>query len=503
MDYHGIFQEEKDMWGGNDYWPTHPYNRSQGGPCAKQNDFFTDPDARKLYVKRLRYMVARYGAWPSLLSWEFFNEINNVYHKLDRADVVRWHGDMADTLHGLDPFHHPVTTSFGSQIEDREMWAVPSLDFTQFHLYCDGIRSGLGLYIADTSRRFSGRYGRPLVYSEFGATYKNNGRALDPNDRCLRQGLWTGLLSGSAGTVMPWWWEGLRENNRYSLWRSLSGFIKDTGFGGASWHPAETETPPPPPPDTAPLAPEPGAAPFTVELSLDAGWNDRPAGDLTLRGPEDADAPPLPSFLHGSSHEMLRRPFTLKALFAENAAVRVQIDAVSNGTRVGLRVDGNTVLEQEIPNKDGKSEVNGEYPDLFLEIPVPAGEHTVELVNTGLDWAHICSVRLSGALPAQGRDTSLGADAFAMTDGKVALAYLVDRRYEYPNGRGAKTPRSCDTTLTLRGLADGAYAVTWWDPAGGTETATIRGECQNGTLQLTAPAFKVDTAARIAPEKTP
>ena len=317
LDYHGIFQDEKDMWGGNDYWPTHPYNQTQGGPCAVQNDFFTNEAARRLYEKRLRYMVGRYGAYPSLLCWEFFNEINNVYMKVRRDDVVRWHAGMAAVLHGMDPFRHPVTTSFGGVFEDRKMWEVRELDLTQYHLYCDSVRKGLGLFIAEVSERFHSRYGRPLVYGEFGATYKNDGHAIDPNDWCLRQGLWSGLLSGSAGTVMPWWWEGLADGNRYPLWTSLARFTADTGFGGAAWHPTEASTPPPAEPKAGPLEPEPGASPFTVEVRPDTEWDDRPSGSLVLRGPEDADVPPLPAHLHGTVHEKRRIPFNIRALFAE------------------------------------------------------------------------------------------------------------------------------------------------------------------------------------------
>ena len=503
IDYHGIFQDEKDMWGGNDYWPTHPYNQTQGGPCAKQNDFFTNPDARKLYEKRLRYLVARYGAYPSLLCWEFFNEINNVYFKLKRADVVRWHSDMADTLHAMDPFHHPVSTSFGGVFEDRKMWSVPSLDFTQYHLYCDDVHTGLGLFIAETACRFADRYGRPMLVSEFGATYKNDGHELDPNDRCLRQGLWSALLTGTAGTVMPWWWEQLGANNRYALWLSLSRFIRDTGFGGAAWHPAEVVTAPPAAPPKGRLVPEAGAAAFAVDFPIDAGWNAKPAGSLVLRGPEDRDASALPSFLHGTGHPERRVPFRVRALFGGNAQVRAQIDAVSDGARVALRVDGKVVVEKDIPNKDGKSEVNGEYPDLFIEAPVPPGEHMVELRNTGGDWAHICALHLSGVLPTVGHKLNLGADSFAMTDGHTALVYLVDRRYAYPRGRDIASPQPCETTLTLGGLADGTYEVSWWDTAGGIPVGDVKAESHDGKLELATPPFKVDLAARVLPLKKP
>ena len=94
LDYHGIFEVKPDFWGGNNFWPRHPYNAANGGPCQTQNDFFTNEEAKKLYAKRLRYLVARWAAFPNLLAWEFFNEIDNEYAYLKHDDVVAWHRDM-------------------------------------------------------------------------------------------------------------------------------------------------------------------------------------------------------------------------------------------------------------------------------------------------------------------------------------------------------------------------------------------------------------------------
>jgi hypothetical protein len=112
LDYHGMFVTQPDpMWGGNNYWPQNPYNLTNGGPCAVANDFFTNSTAQKLYQKRLRYLVARYGYSQNLLAWELFNEIDNDYSFLNAADVAAWHGVMGAWLHANDGFGHLVTTS--------------------------------------------------------------------------------------------------------------------------------------------------------------------------------------------------------------------------------------------------------------------------------------------------------------------------------------------------------------------------------------------------------
>jgi hypothetical protein len=72
FDYHGMFETKPDYWGGNDNWKVNPYNAANGGPCASQNEFFTKPEARAMYQKRVRYLIARYGHSPNLAGLAVF-----------------------------------------------------------------------------------------------------------------------------------------------------------------------------------------------------------------------------------------------------------------------------------------------------------------------------------------------------------------------------------------------------------------------------------------------
>lgn len=241
LDYHGIFQVEKDMWGGNDWWPRHPYNAAQGGPCATQRDFFTSAEAKALYRKRLRYLIGRYGAQPALMAWEFFNEINIPMRYLRLPEVVAWHGEMGDWLHAQDPYRHLVSTSLASHAEVSSLWKLEAIDFTQYHLYYDGgsYKEDLVSSISGLAARFQETYRKPFVIGEFGISFRGPDIEEDPYRRGLRQGLWAALLSGSAGTAMPWWWESFHAADAYPTWDSLAKFIEGTGFGAAPWRPAQ------------------------------------------------------------------------------------------------------------------------------------------------------------------------------------------------------------------------------------------------------------------------
>ncbi|MBI3119280.1 MAG: DUF5060 domain-containing protein, partial [Candidatus Hydrogenedentes bacterium] len=240
LDFHGMFQVEPDMWGGNNHWPRHPYNAAQGGPCAAQNDFFTHPEAKQLYQKRLRYLVARYGAFSNLLSWEFFNEINNVYKYLNAPDVVAWHAEMAAWMKTHDPYRHCISTSFGSAFASREMWALPGMDFAQYHSYLNwevGRKQPVTL-AREVVHRFD-TFQKSVLISEFGTSGLGLDKENDPYSRGLRQALWAGALSGTAGTAMPWFWESIHHAELYGLWKSLGDFLAPVDFAEGEWRPLE------------------------------------------------------------------------------------------------------------------------------------------------------------------------------------------------------------------------------------------------------------------------
>jgi hypothetical protein len=157
LDYHGIFEIKPDYWGGNNFWPRHPYNATNGGPCQLQNEFFTNAEARKLYEKRLRYIVARWSAFPNLLAWEFFNEIDNEYAYLKHADVVAWHRDLGRFLRGIDPCRHLISSSFTGGSERPDLYALRT--FTRQTSILTGPRSRRSSRERASAGRSCGRRG--------------------------------------------------------------------------------------------------------------------------------------------------------------------------------------------------------------------------------------------------------------------------------------------------------------------------------------------------------
>ena len=106
-------------------WEDNPYNAANGGPVAADDPaaFFTDPTARDLFKKRLRYLVARYGAYRDILAWELFNEISvrrsPTPQSLQQRAGPRRHRRLAHGDGRLPPRHRPVRPPDHDQLGHR------------------------------------------------------------------------------------------------------------------------------------------------------------------------------------------------------------------------------------------------------------------------------------------------------------------------------------------------------------------------------------------------
>jgi len=236
LDYHGIFEVKPDYWGGNNYWPRHPYNAVNGGPCATQNDFFASAEAKKLYEKRLRYIVARWSAFPNVLAWEFFNEIDNEYDYIKHDDVVAWHGEMGGRLRAIDPYDHLISSSFTGGSERPDLYDLPEMEFAQYHSYNEKHPARM---TAEKTARFFAKYHKPFFVSEYGTDWRGWKPDTDPHFRALHQAIWSGAFTGAAGTGMTWWWENIHTGNLYHHWSALSKFLQGTGMGRGDLQPAK------------------------------------------------------------------------------------------------------------------------------------------------------------------------------------------------------------------------------------------------------------------------
>lgn len=204
----------------NPEWVDSPYNVANGGPLTEPAGMFTDPTARDLFRRRLRYIVARWGHASNVV-WELWNE-TDVPLPPDPNAVIDWHLEMARYLAQIDAGRHLRTTStfFYSDfltptpVFDR-LWASPDIDIVQVHAYGVGLDAPVDFtsLLPQVVQVARARYGKPVLVGEAGVDFRGPTETLaaDPDGQGLHELVWAGLFAGSVGTGMTWWWDSLIE----------------------------------------------------------------------------------------------------------------------------------------------------------------------------------------------------------------------------------------------------------------------------------------------------
>ena len=216
-----------------------PYGTAAGGPVPQASPelFFTDPASRGLFKRRLRYMIARWSAYPNLLCWELWNEVQfagSPVHNFQtdastRAAIVDWHREMSEYLKAQDPFGHLVTTSSDDPGYSgwSPIWNLASIDVVQSHHYAQPA-SGRDVRIAEYVDAAHLAYGKPVVVAEMGVkaaaepecnfdpdsfltniAIPDQERTVANRDHMkagttLRNGVWAAAMRRSG--AMNWWW---------------------------------------------------------------------------------------------------------------------------------------------------------------------------------------------------------------------------------------------------------------------------------------------------------
>ena len=236
---HGAFSTEF-----NSEWEANPYRSANGGPIDEPGAVFTDPEARALFRRRLRYAVGRWGHSTHLLAWELWNETDLVDEPPGGpATVAAWHAEMAAELRRLDPYDHLVTTSTGGTLPIvnlllgtrlyEELWELDGIDLVQLHLYTINFvplefSIALPAFLGDLAR-----FGKPVLAAESGIDFRGPAETLagDPGGEGLHDILWGGLFSESMGSGMTWWWDDYVDpEDLYLHFGGLAAFVDGVAF---------------------------------------------------------------------------------------------------------------------------------------------------------------------------------------------------------------------------------------------------------------------------------
>ncbi|MDX9754585.1 MAG: DUF5060 domain-containing protein [bacterium] len=455
----------------NPIWDENPYNVANGGFLNHPSEFFTSPEAERHYKERLRYLVARWGAFPNLMAWEFFNEVDLTSFR-DWADVTGWHERMAGILRELDPYDHLLTTSAAWQTD--QTFPIRGMDFLQSHAYVPDVINFQQTKAARTQAEY------PTVPHFFGEMSYN---AAGPNreDRdgvILHNQLWASIHSWDSGAAMTWWWDNwVRPYNLYSHFAMAQKYIE-----GIDW---VSET-------LVPLQAKVVAKPEnTGEFSFSPkkGWGNGSVEEFVIQ--EDGtitDHDSLNDFIHGRYHiDMVPNPvFVVDAIRPVTFGLELEKVAQA-GAVIALRVDGEEQFRRRFPSARADYEP-GE--DGIIQVAVAAGTHRIQVANVGNDWVTVKRFWL--------HDFIQRPEVFVRGHAGRILVWVHDRPHRFASlGSYSQYAPLVPSEIAIPGITEGEYHLEQFDPYSGEVTSLPDLAAQDDGLRIPMPSFTKDTAFRL------
>ncbi len=451
-------------------WDRSPYNRKNGGPLDLPNEFWTNASAERMYRNKLRYIVGRWGADPTVFSWEFWNEVDGVTG-FQMEPVRNWTQRMSRFLHEIDPYHHLVSTSFGgngADAGDESVFQLPEIDYSVSHIYDapDGPPA-----IASEQTRFL-KSKKPHFVAEYGADASGSRAEDDPKGLQLHDALWASIASGSSGGGMLWWWDSyVYPKKLYPLIHAAASFVGDLDWGKSHLNPAQV---------SVEYCQKPSQYDL-VDLSFEGGpcnWSisefNRPKS-ISIDG-NGSHGGPVAGFQHGIvNHANLHNPISFESDLPRPTNFEALIGDVSGygGAALLITIDGKVALDESyvVPSSQKGTETLRQYAGI-RRFPLSAGRHSIHIENTGQDWVKV-DYRFAKAIERKRPPIS----CLAVQGRDLALIWCRHEEFTWRNQMQKRplTPIRSACKLVIPNLTPGKWLLEVWDTWTGrvTKSETI------------------------------
>jgi hypothetical protein len=235
-------------------------------------------------------------------------------------------------------------------------------------------------------------------------------------------------------------------------------------------------------------------------------WEKQPEAEIVLH-PDGSRSGPgdFAAIVFSPAKPDLAAPVRFRATFPQGGKLVLHVNQVSQGAVLHVAVDGREVWSQDLPCGAGEgpwqeakwSEQYQIWQNIYdrdYEVAIPAGEHVIELTNSGKDWAEITAYTFAGC-----RDPQYATmDTYGLRTDDFALLWLHDQESNWLSDKQGRTPQpGRGAATTLLGLQDGEYRIEWWDTRQGAVVGTATATCIEGRLPLAPPDFARDVAAQV------
>ncbi|MBN1553221.1 MAG: DUF5060 domain-containing protein [Phycisphaerae bacterium] len=497
-------------WAISSHWKQAPFNKDNGGPCDKPEDFFTNSDAKRLMKRQFRYMIARWGYSPNILGWELVNEMNYMDGFQKNIQSVRdWHREMSGYLKEIDPNRHLVSTTFGSSwiVEDPDIWRLPDIDYITTHKYPNDATDMRYM------QWYKRQYRKPIIGGEYGMAYPhvNDAPHFDPEGLYVHNGLWTCAMTGSAGNVLFWWDSNYLIPTDAARWfKPFSRFIEGIPWTTAGFEPVEflaiktdvengdadmlVPTRPAWEMNSAARYEVQDGVIWVVSRDIDKSITDAKIVDFMHRRALEGS---LPALLFGSNQKDFAKDLVITIHAGKSCRMNIPVTAVArDGATLNVELNGKVIQTRKISDTDGKNDPGaGELTETF-SLPLSAGENRVVLRNTGRGWARLGDITLKDYTQAAWERRALVIGLRGKTRSLLWFHNRENNSQRRLEGPAELTPIR-NISVTLNDVADGEHEIEWWNTQKGKITGRQKVLAKDGSLTVTPPTFSRDIACKI------
>lgn len=484
------FNDLRDR-GENPQWPNNPLNRDNGGPLDSPRQFWSSEAGTKLYLQKLRYLIARYGADPAVLGWEIWREVDQT-QSYDPEAVRGWFERYVERLKAMDSYGHLVTTSFRDPLGERPIDRLGSLDFSQTHLY--NLADLVPAAVLQQSKKTT--YGKPHWVTEVAADRAADQSAKDPTGVQYHDPAWASVVSGAAGAPLMGWWDSYgfpkRIHNRVP---AIANFVKGIDWPAQKFRSATPQF----------RFQSPVAQPLWRDLAMERGPISFENTEYNLPRrvriwPHGVEyGLPVSGILHGGRlHPSKFNPITFVMDIRRATTFDMVITEVSGGggAKLQVKLDGEVVMGMDMPDANGLEDVtpitkyNGVY-----SIQIPSGHHELTIANIGNDWIK-ANYRFRDMLSRK-TPPLIG---FSIVGDTLGLVWVrqADRSWDRLFVQKRPVVPSPPTIMTLRGLIAGKWRADLYDTWAGkvikSQPVTVGPE---GDAEINLPVIETDLAIKL------
>ncbi|MBN2173272.1 MAG: hypothetical protein JW731_04020 [Bacteroidales bacterium] len=216
-------------------WINNPYKAIPG--VTEVADFFTNPEAIKIYQYKLRYFFARWGYSPYFTGFEFLSEMEFTggkiidgkkyypYHESEefRAILTEWYAGMTRYLR--DELHvKQLLSSSYSFIPHENDRSNSYFDFVSMHRY-GKLQAINSTHRKNEINKYLSRWDKPFIFGETGMP-DEAARINKCMDNSFSNDIWAMAMMGGFGTGLYWWWSYVIDQNYHWLFNPLADFFE-------------------------------------------------------------------------------------------------------------------------------------------------------------------------------------------------------------------------------------------------------------------------------------